>query len=66
MRLGTNTLSFDHCFDYRAEGLFKAIKRAYHVAVDLYFDNVGGRVLETTLTVMNPRARVLDCGAVSQ
>jgi NADPH-dependent curcumin reductase CurA len=62
----TNTLGFDHCVDYRADGLFKAIKRACPAGVDLYFDNVGGCVLETTLAVMNPRGRVVCCGAISQ
>ena len=38
----TTTLGFDRCVDYRADGLFKAIKRACPAAVDLYFDNVGG------------------------
>ena len=61
-----NTLGFDHCVDYRADGLFKAIKRACPTGVDLYFDNVGRCVLETTLTVTNPRGRVLRCGAISQ
>ena len=62
----TNTLGFDHCVDYPADGLFKAIKRACPTGLDLYFDNVGGCVLETTLAVMNPRGRVVCSGAISQ
>jgi NADPH-dependent curcumin reductase CurA len=57
---------FDACIDYRAEGLFKAIRAACPHGVDLYFDNVGGIILETALNLMNERGRVVCCGAISQ
>ncbi|MFT7594355.1 MAG: NADPH-dependent curcumin reductase CurA [Paracoccaceae bacterium] len=61
-----DTLDFDACVDYRAPGLFKALRAACPNGVDVYFDNVGGSVLETALAVMNERGRVVCCGAISQ
>lgn len=57
---------FDACIDYRADGLFKSIRAACPDGVDVYFDNVGGEILETALNLMNERGRVVCCGAVSQ
>lgn len=60
------TLGFDACVDYRAGGLFHALRAACPDGVDVYFDNVGGKVLETALFLMNAHGRVACCGAVSQ
>ncbi len=62
----TEELGFDACVDYRDPGMFKALRAACPDGVDVYFDNVGGQVLETALFVMNERGRVVCCGAVSQ
>lgn len=62
----TDHLGFDACVDYRAPGLFKALRQACPDGVDVYFDNVGGDVLETALGVMNERGRIVCCGAISQ
>ncbi|MBR25681.1 MAG: NADP-dependent oxidoreductase [Rhodobacteraceae bacterium] len=59
-------LGFDACVDYRDSGFFKALKAACPDGVDVYFDNVGGAVLETALFLMNLKGRVVCCGAVSQ
>ncbi|AVO39478.1 NADP-dependent oxidoreductase [Pukyongiella litopenaei] len=59
-------LGFDACVDYRAPGLYKALRAACPNGVDVYFDNVGGETLETALAVMNERGRVVCCGAISQ
>ncbi|WP_299731797.1 NADP-dependent oxidoreductase [uncultured Tateyamaria sp.] len=59
-------LGFDDCVDYRAGGLFKALRAACPDGVDVYFDNVGGAVLETVLGLMNERGRIACCGAISQ
>ncbi|MEP3846093.1 MAG: NADP-dependent oxidoreductase [Paracoccaceae bacterium] len=61
-----NHLGFDACVDYRAAGLFKALKATCPTGIDVYFDNVGGAVLETTLALMNERGRIVCCGAISQ
>lgn len=59
-------LGFDACVDYRDPGFFKALKAACPDGVDIYFDNVGGPVLESALFLMNTRGRVVCCGAISQ
>ncbi|MGD9864332.1 MAG: NADP-dependent oxidoreductase [Pseudodonghicola sp.] len=62
----TDTLGFDACIDYRDPGMHKALRAACPDGVDIYFDNVGGAVLEAALFAMNDRGRVVCCGAVSQ
>lgn len=57
---------FDACIDYRAGGLSKALAAACPNGVDVYFDNVGGKILESALNFMNERGRVVCCGAISQ
>ncbi len=59
-------LGFDECLDYRDPGFFKALRAACPTGVDVYFDNVGGDILEKVLFQMNERGRVVCCGAVSQ
>ncbi|THH36704.1 NADP-dependent oxidoreductase [Aliishimia ponticola] len=59
-------LGFDACVDYREAGLFKALRSECPNGVDVYFDNVGGDVLEAVLALMNERGRVACCGAISQ
>ncbi len=59
-------LGFDACVDYREAGLGKALAAACPDGVDVYFDNVGGKVLESALNAMNTRGRVVCCGAISQ
>lgn len=62
----TKELGLDACVDYRAEGVFKALRAACPNGIDVYFDNVGGEILETTLNLMNEKGRVVCCGAISQ
>ena len=59
-------LGFDACVDYREAGLSRALGAACPDGADVYFDNVGGKVLESALNVMNERGRVVCCGAISQ
>jgi len=59
-------LGFDACVDYRDPAWSKALKAACPEGIDIYFDNVGGSVLETVLFRMNERGRIVCCGAVSQ
>jgi NADPH-dependent curcumin reductase CurA len=62
----SGTLGFDACVDYSAGNLFKDLKAACPQGIDVYFDNVGGTILETALFQMNAKGRVVCCGAVSQ
>jgi len=59
-------LGFDAAVDYKAGSLFKDLKAACPDGIDVYFDNVGGSVLETVLFQMNLHGRIACCGAVSQ
>lgn len=62
----TDELGFDACVDYRGGNLFRELKAACPNGIDVYFDNVGGTVLETVLFHMKPKGRIVCCGAVSQ
>jgi NADPH-dependent curcumin reductase CurA len=62
----TEHLGFDAAVDYKQRGVFKALRAAAPKGVDVYFDNVGGDVLEACLPQMNVRGRIVCCGAVSQ
>jgi NADPH-dependent curcumin reductase CurA len=59
-------LGFDACVSYRAPDLFAALKDACPNGIDVYFDNVGGDVLNAVLRLLNPFARISLCGLVSQ
>lgn len=59
-------LGFDDAIDYRAEDLKKGLDRACPKGVDVYFDSVGGDVLDTVLTRIRVGARIALCGAISQ
>lgn len=61
-----NKLGFDACIDYKAGNLRKNLKEACPTGVDVYFDNVGGEILDTALTLINKKARIVICGAISQ
>ncbi len=61
-----NELGFDACVDYKAGDLRKTLKEACPDGVDIYFDNVGGEILDTVLTLINKKARIVICGAISQ
>ena len=61
-----NELGFDACIDYKAGSLWKNLKGACPAGVDVYFDNVGGEILDTVLTLINKKARIVICGAISQ
>ena len=59
-------LGFDAVIDYKAEAVGGALKKAAPKGIDVYFDNVGGDILEACLFRMNMHGRVACCGAVSQ
>ncbi|MDR3469624.1 MAG: NADP-dependent oxidoreductase [Xanthobacteraceae bacterium] len=62
----TSELGFDAAVDYKAGPVFKALKAAAPQGIDVYFDNVGGDILEACLFQMNQFGRIACCGAVSQ
>jgi NADPH-dependent curcumin reductase CurA len=61
-----NELGFDAAIDYKAEDVVKALRRDCPAGVDVYFDNVGGNILDAVLTQIRLGARIVICGAISQ
>lgn len=61
-----NELGFDACIDYKHEAVKDGLKAHCPNGVDIYFDNVGGEILDTVLTRINRKARIVICGAISQ
>jgi hypothetical protein len=62
----TNKLGFDAAVDYKDGATFKALRAAAPKGIDVYFDNVGGDILEACLPQMNNGGRIACCGAISQ
>ena len=61
-----NDLGFDDAIDYKNESVQDGLRRTCPDGVDVYFDNVGGEILDTVLTRINLHARIVICGAISQ
>ncbi len=59
-------LKFDACIDYKGGVVKDGLKEHCPKGVDVYFDNVGGEILDTVLTRINRGARIVICGAISQ
>jgi len=62
----TDELGFDAAIDYKGQDVRAALREAAPSGVDLYFDNVGGEILDAVLTRLARGARIVICGAVSQ
>jgi NADPH-dependent curcumin reductase CurA len=61
-----DTLKFDECIDYKAGDVKAALKQHCPDGIDVYFDNVGGEILDAALSRLAMRARIVICGAISQ
>ena len=59
-------LGFDDCIDYKASAIGSALVGAAPRGVDIYFDNVGGDILDAVMPHLNTNARVSICGQISQ
>jgi NADPH-dependent curcumin reductase CurA len=57
---------FDECLDYREENLSRRLRTACPDGIDIYFDNVGGEILDAALANIAMRGRIVVCGAISQ
>jgi NADPH-dependent curcumin reductase CurA len=62
----TDELGFDAAVDYRSEDVMRALRRHCPDGIDVYFDNVGGEILDAALANLAMHARVVICGAISQ
>jgi len=59
-------LGFDACIDYKGGDVYAGLKEHCPEGVDVYFDNVGGDILDAVLARLARGARVVICGAISQ
>ncbi len=58
-------IGVDHIIDYKNSDAHKELPKVVENGIDIYFDNVGGKILETVLELININARVLLCGGIS-
>ena len=61
----TDVAGFDSCIDYKNDDVGERLQRLARDGVDVFFDNVGGPVLDTVLAHLALRARIVLCGAVA-
>ena len=59
-------LGFDAAIDYKSKDVRKALREHCPKGIDVYFDNVGGEILDIALAQLAMHARVVICGAISQ
>jgi NADPH-dependent curcumin reductase CurA len=62
----TDELGFDAAIDYRAGDVTRPLREHCPDGIDVYFDNVGGEILDAALANLAMHARVVICGAISQ
>jgi hypothetical protein len=62
----TEVLGFDAAIDYKSEDVAAALRSQCPDGIDVYFDNVGGEILDAALARLARNARVIICGAISQ
>jgi NADPH-dependent curcumin reductase CurA len=59
-------LGFDACLDHKSSDFAEQLSRATPDGIDVYYENVGGKVLDAVIPLLNPNARIPVCGLVSQ
>jgi hypothetical protein len=59
-------LGFDAAIDYKSENIYSALKQHCPKGIDVFFDNVGGEILDAALANLRLHARIVICGAISQ
>jgi len=62
----TDELGFDAAINYKTESVIRKLLEHCPDGIDIYFDNVGGHILDAVLGLINIRARVVICGLISQ
>src|SRR5690554_6075118 len=65
-RYAVEELGFDACLDHKAADFAEQLAQATPAGIDIYYENVGGKVLDAVLPLLNANARVPVCGLVSQ
>lgn len=61
-----NHFGFDKALNYKSETFIRDFKNALPNGIDVYFDNVGGEILDLALSKLKLHARIVICGAISQ
>ena len=61
-----NELGFDVCIDHKADDFAEQLKAACPDGIDVYYENVGGKVFDAVMPLLNAHARIPVCGLVSQ
>lgn len=64
-RHATEVLGFDQCIDHHAADFADQLAKACQAGIDVYYENVGGKVFDAVLPLLNTGARVPVCGLVS-
>ena len=62
----TDELGYDGAIDYKNDNIYSGLKAHCPNGIDVFFDNVGGAILDGALTKLRRNARVVICGAISQ
>jgi len=65
-RFVVEELGYDACIDYKAGSVKDGLKEHCPQGIDVYFDNVGGEILDAALARLARGARIVICGAISQ
>lgn len=65
-RLLKERLGYDGAIDYKEEGLYEQLDQHFPDGIDVFFDNVGGELLDEVLSRINRRARIAICGRISE
>ncbi|WP_413282613.1 NADP-dependent oxidoreductase [Vibrio sp. MA40-2] len=65
-RYATEVLGFDACIDHKSDDFAEQLASACEQGIDVYFENVGGKVFDAVLPLLNTAARVPLCGLISQ
>jgi NADPH-dependent curcumin reductase CurA len=65
-RAAVEELGFDACIDHHSPELAALLAAACPQGIDVYFENVGGKVFDAVLPLLNPKARVPVCGLIAQ
>jgi NADPH-dependent curcumin reductase CurA len=65
-RSAVEELGFDICLDHKSPDLAQQLEQACDTGIDVYFENVGGKVFDAVLPLLNSCARIPLCGIISQ
>ncbi len=65
-KYAVETLGLDHCIDHKSENFEKELKAACRDGIDVYYENVGGKVFDAVMPLLNTCARIPLCGLISQ